>query len=467
VSDTPLEGASRAPSHPAGRAPSDAPLTLWTHACVAPMVPTEGALIRGAIRGAMQAPDAPLGSNNAWGLLPDGAVVTAGEQIMWVGDRTQVPERFPVQDTVDLGGRLLMPGWIDAHTHLVYAGDRSGEHARRLEGVSYETIAAEGGGIRATMRATRAGSRETLLASAMERAQTLMRGGVTTVEIKSGYGLTLEDERRALQVARAVGEHLPLSVLTTFLPLHALPPEFAEARVGAAEGAGLREAGEPVRAGAAAYVDAACAWLETLHAEGLVDAVDAFVETVAFTVAEAERFFEHARGLGIPLKIHAEQRSSLGGARMAASLGALSCDHVEYLDEDGIRAMAKAGSVAVLLPGAWYLLRESERPPVARLRAAGVPMALATDHNPGTSPTLSLQLMVHMGATFFGLSPLEALEGVTRNAARALGLSDRGVLAPGTRADFSIWNVEHPASLVHAFGHNLCAGVVVGGVRVP
>lgn len=415
---------------------SDVPFTLWTHARVAPM-----------------------GVNHGWGFLPDGALVTAGERILWVGDRTQVPAAFRGGHTVALGGRLVMPGWIDAHTHLVYAGDRSGEHARRLQGVSYEAIAAEGGGIRSTMRATRAASTDALLSSALDRARTLLSGGVTTVEIKSGYGLTLEDERRTLEVARAVSERLPLSVRTTFLPLHALPPEFDEEGYGDAKGDGGQRR--------AAYIDAACAWLETLNDEGLVDAVDAFVETVAFTVDEARCFFEHARRLGIPVKIHAEQRSSLGGAQMAASIGALSCDHVEYLDEEGIRAMATAGSVAVLLPGAWYLLRESERPPVARLRAAGVPMALATDHNPGTSPTLSLQLMVHMGATLFGLTPLEALHGVTRNAARALGLKDRGILAPGMRADLSIWNAEHPESLVHAFGHNLCDGVVIEGVWVP
>jgi imidazolonepropionase len=405
---------------------SDAPFTVWTHARVAPMAEA-----------------------STWGLIPDGALVTLGDQIVWVGDRTAMPEALRGGHTVDLGGKLVMPGWIDAHTHLVYAGDRSGEHARRLRGVLYETIAEEGGGIRSTMRATRAATTEALLAAALDRAQTLLRGGVTTVEIKSGYGLTFADERRSLEVARAVGERLPITVRTTFLPLHALPPEF--------------EAG----AGRGRYVDAACDWLERLHADGLVDAVDAFVETVAFSVAEAQRFFERACGLGVPLKVHAEQRSSLGGARMAASLGALSCDHVEYLDEEGIQAMEAAASVAVLLPGAWYLLREVQRPPVARLRAAGVPMAIATDHNPGTSPTLSLQLMVHMGATLFGLTPLEALQGVTRNAARALGLTDRGVLAPGARADLSLWSVEHPEALVHAFGHDLCAGVVVGGRRIP
>ncbi|MBE2245399.1 MAG: imidazolonepropionase [Burkholderiaceae bacterium] len=386
---------------------------------------------------------ATLAGASPWGLFAQGALVTAGERIEWVGDASALPAGLVVQAEHDLHGALVTPGLVDCHTHLVYGGQRAAEFERRLQGASYEQIARAGGGIRSTVAATRAASDEALFASARGRALALIAEGVTTLEVKSGYGLSLHDEARCLRVARRLGRELALTVRATFLGAHALAPEF-EGR-------------------ADAYIDAVCEWLPALHAEGLVDAVDAFCETIGFTPAQTRRVFDAAQRLGLPVKLHAEQLSDSGGAALAAGYGALSCDHLEHLGADGVAAMARAGSVAVLLPGAFYFLHETKLPPVAALREADVPIAIATDHNPGTSPCLSPLLAMNMACTFFRLTPEEALHGATVNAARALGLADRGLLAAGQRADFAVWDAEHPNELAYWFGRNPCLRVVAGG----
>ena len=389
-----------------------------------------------------------LAGAGGWGLVERAAVVVEGAAITWVGAAASLPAGLAVDAEHDLGGALVTPGLVDCHTHLVYGGQRAAEFEQRLEGASYESIARAGGGIRSTVAATRAASDATLFASARERALALMAEGVTTLEIKSGYGLSAEHEARCLRAARRLGAELPLDVRTTCLSAHALPPEY----VGRADD----------------YIDAVCAWLPALQAEGLVDAVDAFCERIAFTTAQTRRVFETARGLGLPVKLHAEQLSDMGGAALAAEFGALSCEHLEHLSVAGVQAMAGAGTVAVLLPGAYYFLRETQAPPVAALRAAGVPIAIATDHNPGSSPTLSPLLMLSMACTLFRLTPEEALRGMTVNGARALGLVDRGRLAVGQRADFAVWGVDHPNELAYWFGSNSCRRVVAAGVeRAP
>jgi imidazolonepropionase len=390
---------------------------------------------------------ATLHGSTPWGWMEDGALLTQDDRIVWVGEASALPaaQTKQVEDEYDLGGALLTPGLVDCHTHLVYGGQRAAEFELRLQGASYEQIARAGGGIRSTVTATRAASDEELLASATRRAQSLMADGVTTVEIKSGYGLSEVDEARCLRVARTLGQTLPLTVRTTYLGAHAVPPEFA----GRADD----------------YVDAVCAWMPGLQVEGLVDAVDAFCENIGFTPAQTRRVFEAARALGLPVKLHAEQLSDQGGAALAAEFGALSCDHLEHLSEPGIRAMQAAGTVAVLLPGAYYFLRDTQLPPIDALRAHGVPMAIATDHNPGTSPGLSLLLMLNMACTLFRLTPEEALRGATVHGARALGLHDRGTLAAGQRADFCVWDLEHPNELAYWFGHNPCRRTVVGGLE--
>jgi imidazolonepropionase len=385
--------------------------TLWRHARIATM---HGAL--------------------PWGWIERGALLAEGGRIVWVGAEGEMPRDAQPQQEFDLQGALLTPGLIDAHTHLVYGGDRAAEFEQRLQGASYEEIARTGGGIASTVAATRAASDDQLFAAASARARTLMAEGVSTLEIKSGYGLSEQHEARSLAVARRLGRELPLSVRTTSLAAHALPKEYA----GRADD----------------YVDAACRWLSSQHARGLADAVDAFCDTIGFTPAQTRRIFDTARALGLPVKLHAEQLSNQHGAALAAEYGALSCDHLEHLDAQGIAAMRASGTVAVLLPGAFYFLRETKLPPIAELRAAGVPIAIATDHNPGSSPTLSLLLMINMACTLFRLTPEEAFAGVTVNAARALGLSDRGCLAPGQRADLAIWDVEHPRELAYRFGVN-------------
>jgi imidazolonepropionase len=380
-----------------------------------------------------------------WGWIEQGALLVDGDQLTWVGTQGDAPATAKPDAVVDLGGALVTPGLIDCHTHLVYGGDRAGEFEQRLQGATYEEIARAGGGIRSTVNATRSASDQALFDSASARARALMAEGVTTLEIKSGYGLSQEHEARCLAVARRLGRELPVSVRTTSLGAHALPPEF--------EGRGD------------AYVTAVIDWLPGQLQAGLVDAVDVFCESIAFSSAQTERVFQAARQLGLPIKLHAEQLSDQGGAALAARYGALSCDHLEHLSPAGIAALHRAGTVAVLLPGAYYFLRDTQPPPVPALRAAGVPMAVATDHNPGSSPALSLLLMLSMACTLFRLTPEEAWRGVTVHAARALGLQDRGVLRAGARADFAVWDAEHPREMAYRFGHNPCRRVFRGGVE--
>ena len=388
---------------------------------------------------------ATLAGDTPWGWVEDGALLTEGDTIRWAGAQSALPRELQarVVHEHDLGGALVTPGLVDCHTHLVYGGQRAAEFELRLQGASYEAIARAGGGIRSTVAATRGASDEMLFAAAKKRAQVLMAEGVTTLEIKSGYGLSLHDEGRCLALARRLGDELPLTVRTTYLGAHALPPEF--------EGRGDD------------YIGAVCGWMPQLQARGLVDAVDAFCENIGFSPAQTRRIFEAARSLGLPVKLHAEQLSNQGGAGLAAEFGALSCDHLEHLSAQGINAMRVAGSVAVLLPGAYYFLRETKLPPIAQLREQGVPIALASDHNPGSSPGLSLLLVVNMACTLFRVTPEEAVRGVTVHGARALGLHDRGRLAEGQRADFVVWDLEHPNELAYWFGYNPCRRVVVGG----
>jgi imidazolonepropionase len=390
-------------------------LRLWTNCSAATMQP---------------------GANAAYGLIGDAALVVEEERIAWIGPRAELPSALATrcERTVDADGALITPGLIDCHTHLVYGGDRAHEFELRLNGASYEDIARAGGGIASTVKATRAASEAALIDQSLPRLHGLLAEGVTTLEIKSGYGLALEHERKTLRVARTLGGALPVDVRTTFLGAHAVPAEFA----------GRTDD----------YVQEVLRMLPVLHAEGLVDAVDAFCERIAFSTAQTQRVFEAARALGLPVKLHAEQLSDSGGAQLAARFGALSCDHLEWLSEDGAAAMKQAASVAVLLPGAYYFLRETKLPPVALLRTHGVPMAISTDCNPGSSPCTSLLLMLNMACTLFRLTPEEALAGVTRHAAQALGLKDRGVLAAGLRADFVLWDVERPAQLSYAIGAN-------------
>ncbi|MFS2032617.1 imidazolonepropionase [Polaromonas sp. CT11-55] len=376
------------------------------------------------------------GAAQPYGLVEDAALVVDGENIAWVGPRTDLPADLLARCTKqhDAGGALITPGLIDCHTHLVYGGDRAYEFELRLNGVSYEEIARAGGGIASTVKATRAASAQQLQAQSETRLKQLLAEGVTTLEIKSGYGLALEHERKTLTVARALGRAHAVDIRTTFLGAHAVPAEFA----------GRTDA----------YVATVLEMLPLLHAEGLVDAVDAFCERIAFSTAQTERVFAAAKALNIPVKLHAEQLSDSGGAQLAARYGALSCDHLEWLSPQGAQAMAAAGTVAVLLPGAFYFLRETKLPPVALLREQRVPMAISTDCNPGSSPCTSLLLMLNMACTLFRLTPEEALAGVTRHAAAALGLHDRGQLAAGKRADFVLWGVQRPAELSYALGAN-------------
>ncbi len=376
------------------------------------------------------------GAPQPYGLINDAALVIDGQTLAWVGARAALPAALLAQCALqhDAGGALVTPGLIDCHTHLVYGGDRAHEFEIRLNGASYEDIARAGGGIASTVKATRAASMAELQAQSAVRLRRLMAEGVTTLEIKSGYGLALEHERKTLAVSRALGRGNAVDIRTTFLGAHAVPAEFAGRTND--------------------YIDAVLQMLPVLHAEGLVDAVDAFCERIAFSTEQTGRVFAAAQALGLPVKLHAEQLSDSGGAQLAARFGALSCDHLEWLSSDGAKAMAAAGTVAVLLPGAFYFLRETKLPPVALLREHNVPIAISTDCNPGSSPCTSLLLMLNMACTLFRLTPEEALAGVTRNAAAALGLQDRGVLAAGNRADFVLWEVERPAELSYAFGSN-------------
>lgn len=358
------------------------------------------------------------------------AVVVEGERIVWVGPKTELSaSQLASADLMGTGG-VMTPGLIDCHTHLVFGGDRADEFAQRLEGVSYAEIAANGGGILSTVKATRAASEEELFTSAQARLEALMADGVTAIEIKSGYGLTMADELKMLRVARRLGEQNPVHIRTTLLGAHALPPEYA---------------GQPD-----AYIDLICEqMIPQAAAEGLADAVDVFCEGIGFSVAQCERVFQAAQRHGLAVKAHAEQLSNLGGSALAARYQALSADHIEWLDEAGVSAMAQAGTVATLLPGAFYTLRDTQVPPIDLLRQYGVPLALATDGNPGSSPIFQLTLMLNMACTLFRLTPLEALQGVTKNAAKALGLAEQaGVIAPGQRADFCLWRARNPYELV-------------------
>ena len=380
------------------------------------------------------------------GLLADGALAWRGGRIVWAGPCAALPRAFDdLRDTaIDAGNALVTPGLIDCHTHLVFAGSRADEFERRLQGERYAAIAASGGGIMATVRATRAASEDALLATSLPRARALIADGVTTLEIKSGYGLDLATELAMLRVARRVGETLGITVSTTLLALHALPPEHAHDRGG--------------------WVDFACdVLLPAAAGAGLADAVDAFCEGIAFMPAEVRRLFVAARTHRLAVKLHADQLSDTGGAALAAEFGALSADHIEYSDDAGIAAMAAASTVAVLLPGAFYALGETRLPPVAALRARGVAIAVATDLNPGTSPLTSLRLALNLACTLFRLTPSEALRGATVNAARALGLADRGRLAPGLRADLVLWDVESVADLAYWIAGPRARRVIVGG----
>lgn len=386
-------------------------------------------------------------ADGRYSAIEDAAIVTSAGLIEWIGPRAELA---PVEAdrTVDLGGAWVTPGLIDCHTHAVFGGNRSGEFEQRLQGVSYAEIAAQGGGIASTVRATRAASEDELFASARQRVQALMRDGVTTLEVKSGYGLDLANERKMLRVARRLADELPLTVRATCLAAHALPPEYA----GRADD----------------YIAHICdEMLPALAGEGLVDAVDAFCEHLAFSPAQVERLFIKARELGLPVKLHAEQLSSLHGSSLAARYQALSADHLEFMTEEDAVAMANAGTVAVLLPGAFYFLRETQLPPMDALRRHGVKIALASDLNPGTSPGLSLRLMLNMGCTCFRMTPEEALAGVTVHAAKALGLGDsHGSLQVGKVADFVAWQIERPADLAYWLGGDLPKRVVRMGHEI-
>lgn len=364
---------------------------------------------------------------------PCALVVTDG-RIQWIGPPGAVPVEHACAPRHDGAGALVTPGLVDCHTHLVYGGQRANEFAMRLAGSTYEEVARAGGGIASSVRATREASEDELFASASGRLKHLLAEGVCAIEIKSGYGLSFEHERKQLRVARRLAKTYGVTVRTTFLGAHALPPEYA----------GRSDE----------YIDHVCKeMMPALHAEGLVDAVDVFCERIAFTLGETERVFKAARSLGIPVKLHAEQLSDMGGAALAARYGALSCDHIEHLSQAGIDAMKVSGTVAVLLPGAYYALRDTHPPPIEALRAAGVPMAVSTDHNPGTSPALSLLLMANMACTLFRLTVPEALDGITRHAARALGLQDtHGILAAGRPANFVLWKLDDAAELAYWFG---------------
>ncbi|MGN6471786.1 MAG: imidazolonepropionase [Rhizobiaceae bacterium] len=399
-------------------------------------------MTRKIIRAANIATMQPGGA--AYGLVADGAIGIEDGRIGWIGKADAMPAEWRGAALEDCGNRLITPALIDCHTHLVFGGNRAKEFEMRLEGATYEEIARAGGGIVSTVGATRALTEDELVEAALRRLDALIAEGVATVEIKSGYGLTIEDELKMLRAARRLGQLRKVRVKTSYLAAHAVPAEY--------------------KGRADAYIDEiVLPGLEAAHAQGLVDAIDGFCEGIAFSPEQITRVFGRAKALGLPVKLHAEQLSNLGGAALAASFGALSADHLEYLDAAGTEAMAKSGTVAVVLPGAFYFLREKQAPPVDALRSAGVPIAIATDCNPGSSPLASLLLAMNMGSTLFRLTPEEALAGVTRNAARALGLADEiGTIEAGKRAELAVWDVGHPAELAYRIGFNALDRVVVG-----
>jgi len=392
---------------------------------------------------------ATLAGNAPYGAIENAALGWKDGTIAFAGPASALPDAPDAlaARVETLGNAWITPGLVDCHTHLVFGGDRAHEFERRLEGATYEDIARAGGGILSTVRATRDASEDALLAQSLPRARALVADGATTIEIKSGYGLDLETELKMLRVARRIGTTLGIGVSATLLAAHALPPEYRDR--------------------ADDYIDAICdEMLPAVAREGLADAVDAFCERIAFSPAQTRRVFERARELGLPVKLHADQLSDLGGAALAAEFGARSAEHLEHTSEDGVRAMAARGTVATLLPGAYYALRETKLPPIDAFRAHGVPIAIATDCNPGTSPLLSLRLAMSMACTLFRLTPEESLRGATANAARALGLDDRGTLEAGKGADFVIWNIERPADLCYWIGGALARRVVAGGVTI-
>ncbi|WP_417418386.1 imidazolonepropionase [Hoeflea sp.] len=380
----------------------------------------------------------------AYGLVNEGAVAIRAGRIAWAGPAADLPDEFKLDERLDLEGRLVTPALIDCHTHVIHGGNRAREFEMRLEGASYEEVARAGGGIVSTVAATRTATQDQLVADALTRVDAMLAEGVTTIEIKSGYGLDIENELKMLRAARTVAEKRPVRVRTSYLGAHAEPPEY--------KGRGD------------AYIDEVCIpGLEAAHAEGLVDAVDGFCEGIAFSPDQIARVFDKAKALGIPLKLHAEQLSNLGGAKLAAGYGAMSADHLEHANDEDAAAMAKAGTVAVILPGAFYTLRETAAPPIDAFRKHGVVMAVATDCNPGSSPMSSLLLSMNMACTLFRMTPEEALAGVTRNAARALGLDDAGQIKSGLRADLAVWDVEHPAELAYRIGFNPLWKRIYGG----
>ena len=378
---------------------------------------------------------ATLESDNGFGLIGDGVIALEGAQIAWVGASSDLPDVYQNLTRHDLNGRLVTPALIDCHTHLVFGGNRAAEFEQRLNGASYEAVAKAGGGIVSTVTATRAATEDALLVDALTRVDAMIAEGVTLIEVKSGYGLDRDTELKMLRVARQIAKSRPIEVRTSFLGAHAVPAEYA---------------GQPD-----AYIDEMCIpTLRATHAEGLVDAVDGFCEGIAFDTTQIARVFAVAQELGLPVKLHAEQLSNIGGAKLAAGCGALSADHVEYATDKDVAALAKAGTVAVILPGAFYTLRETQAPPIQSFRNHRVPMALATDCNPGSSPLTSPLLTMNMACTLFRMTPLEALLGMTAHAAAALGDETRGRIFAGGRADLNIWDVAHPAELSYRIGFN-------------
>jgi imidazolonepropionase len=381
-------------------------------------------------------------TNDDYGLIRDAAIVVEGEKIAWVGKKSDLSTKYANAEIKVFDGQLVTPALIDCHTHIVHGGNRAREFEMRLNGATYEELARAGGGIVSTVTATRAQSEETLLHNALKRVDALIAQGVSTIEIKSGYGLDVETELKMLRVARAIGGMRPVHIVTSFLGAHAVPAGTDADR----------------------YIDEICLpALQLAHAEGLVDAVDGFCEGIAFNTAQMTKVFDAARQLGLPVKLHAEQLSHLGGTALAAKYSALSADHVEYATDQDAIALAAAGSVAVILPGAFYTIHETQAPPVQAFRDHGVPIAVATDWNPGSSPLGSILLAMNMACTLFRLTPAEALAGTTRNAAKALGLGDRGIIAPGMRADLAVWDVEEPAELSYRIGQSPLIARFFGG----